>query len=207
MPMELPARGTVRGSGTCCLMKSRVAAPASSSVTVELSMAASRPLLVCILRTTSSIPPRTSGGWWITRSGPSATTWRSSSVTRVAISTMAWRAGSSPVISRSIQTSIGGRAYARRSMPLTVPVVRLDPELPLPSYARLGDAGADLVARVEHVLAAGGGRALIPTGIDIALPAGYAGVVVPRNGLAFRHGVTCLNTPGLIDCGYRDELK
>ena len=92
-------------------------------------------------------------------------------------------------------------------MPLAVPVVRLDPELPLPSYARLGDAGADLVARVEHVLAPGGGRALIPTGIAIALPAGYAGFVLPRSGLAFRHGVTCLNTPGLIDCGYRDELK
>jgi len=92
-------------------------------------------------------------------------------------------------------------------MPLAVPVVRLDPELPLPSYARLGDAGADLVARVEHVLAPGGGRALIPTGIAIALPEGYAGFVLPRSGLALRHGVTCLNTPGLIDSGYRDELK
>ena len=92
-------------------------------------------------------------------------------------------------------------------MALSVPVVRLDPELPLPSYARLGDAGADLVARVEHVLAPGGGRALIPTGIAIALPDGYAGFVLPRSGLALRHGVTCLNTPGLIDCGYRDELK
>jgi dUTP pyrophosphatase len=92
-------------------------------------------------------------------------------------------------------------------VPLAVPVVRLDPELPLPSYARLGDAGADLVARVEHVLAPGGGRALIPTGVAIALPDGYAGFVLPRSGLALRHGVTCLNTPGLIDCGYRDELK
>jgi dUTP diphosphatase len=92
-------------------------------------------------------------------------------------------------------------------MPLAVAVVRLDPELPLPSYARVGDAGADLVARVEHVLAPGGGRALIPTGIAVALPEGYAGFVLPRSGLALRHGVTCLNTPGLIDCGYRDELK
>ena len=92
-------------------------------------------------------------------------------------------------------------------MPLTVPVVRLDPDLPLPSYARLGDAGADLVARADHVLAPAGGRALIPTGIAIALPDGYAGFVLPRSGLALRHGVTCLNTPGLIDCGYRDELK
>src|SRR5207248_2959254 len=88
-----------------------------------------------------------------------------------------------------------------------VPIVRLDPELPLPSYARPGDAGADLVARADHVLAPGGGRALIPTGIAVALPAGYAGFVQPRSGLALRHGVTCLNTPGLIDCGYRDELR
>ena len=92
-------------------------------------------------------------------------------------------------------------------MPLRVPVLRLDPELPLPSYARLGDAGADLVARGEHVLPRGGGRAVIPTGIAVALPDGYAGFVLPRSGLALRHGVTCLNTPGLIDCGYRDELK
>lgn len=94
-----------------------------------------------------------------------------------------------------------------RAMGLRVEVVRLDPELPLPSYARLGDAGADLVARADHVLAPRGGRALIPTGIAIALPDGYAGFVLPRSGLALRHGVTCLNTPGLIDCGYRDELK
>jgi dUTP pyrophosphatase len=92
-------------------------------------------------------------------------------------------------------------------MGIRVEVVRLDPELPLPSYARPGDAGADLLARVEHILAPGGGRALIPTGIAIALPDGYAGFVLPRSGLALRHGVTCLNTPGLIDCGYRDELK
>ena len=92
-------------------------------------------------------------------------------------------------------------------MGLAVPVVRLDPELPLPSYARLGDAGADLVARGDHVLAPAGGRALIPTGIAVAIPEGYAGFVLPRSGLALRHGVTCLNTPGLIDAGYRDELK
>ena len=90
---------------------------------------------------------------------------------------------------------------------LDVPLRRLDPELPLPSYARPGDAGADLVAREGAVLAAGGGRALVPTGIAIAIPEGYAGFVQPRSGLALRHGVTCLNTPGLIDSGYRDELK
>ena len=86
-------------------------------------------------------------------------------------------------------------------------MVRLDPDLPLPSYAHPGDAGADLVAREEARLAAGGGRALVPTGIALALPEGWAGVVQPRSGLALRHGVTCLNTPGLIDAGYRDELK
>lgn len=90
---------------------------------------------------------------------------------------------------------------------LDVPVVRLDPDLPLPSYARPGDAGADLVARHDAVLAPGGGRALIATGVALALPAGHAGFVQPRSGLALRHGVTCLNTPGLIDAGYRDELK
>jgi len=90
---------------------------------------------------------------------------------------------------------------------LRVPVVRLDPELPLPSYAHDGDAGADLSARVDVLLAAGGGRALVPTGVALALPAGHAGFVQPRSGLALRHGVTCLNTPGLIDSGYRDELK
>ena len=91
--------------------------------------------------------------------------------------------------------------------PLDVPVVRLDPELPLPSYARDGDAGADLCAREDAALAPGGGRALVPTGIAIAIPVGYAGFVQPRSGLALRHGITCLNSPGLIDSGYRDELK
>ena len=90
---------------------------------------------------------------------------------------------------------------------LHVPVIRLDPDLPLPSYAHEGDAGADLRAREGAVLAPGGGRALIPTGVALALPPGTAGFVQPRSGLALKHGVTCLNTPGLIDCGYRDELR
>jgi dUTP pyrophosphatase len=90
---------------------------------------------------------------------------------------------------------------------LAVPIVRLDPDLPLPSYARVGDAGADLVARERALLKPGGGRALVPTGIALAIPEGYAGFVQPRSGLALRHGVTCLNTPGLIDAGYRDELR
>lgn len=88
-----------------------------------------------------------------------------------------------------------------------VRVVVLDPELPLPSYAKPGDAGADLFAREGAKLSAGGGRSLVPTGIAIALPEGYAGFIQPRSGLAIKHGVTCLNSPGLIDSGYRDELK
>jgi dUTP pyrophosphatase len=87
-----------------------------------------------------------------------------------------------------------------------LPIVRLDPELPLPSYARSGDAGLDLLARAEVVLAPGGGRAAVSTGVAVAIPVGYAGFVLPRSGLARRHGVTVLNTPGLIDSGYRDEL-
>jgi dUTP pyrophosphatase len=90
---------------------------------------------------------------------------------------------------------------------LEIPIKRLDPELPAPTYATDGDAGADLVAREDVLLKAGGGRALVPTGSAIAIPAGYAGFVQPRSGLALKHGVTCLNTPGLIDSGYRGELK
>jgi dUTP pyrophosphatase len=90
---------------------------------------------------------------------------------------------------------------------LRVPLHQLDPELALPSYARPGDAGADLRASRDVVLPARGGRALVPTGLAIAIPEGHAGLVLPRSGLALRHGVTCLNTPGLIDAGYRGELQ
>ena len=90
---------------------------------------------------------------------------------------------------------------------LEVPILRLDPDLPLPGYARPGDAGIDLRARTSTVLPAAGGRALVPTGVAISLPEGCAGFVLPRSGLALNHGVTCLNTPGLIDSGYRGELK
>ena len=90
---------------------------------------------------------------------------------------------------------------------LRLPIVRLDQDLPLPRYAREGDAGLDLHARTDLVIGPAGGRALVPTGIALAIPLGYAGFVQPRSGLAFRHGVTLLNTPGLIDAGYRDELK
>jgi dUTP pyrophosphatase len=92
-------------------------------------------------------------------------------------------------------------------MHLQIRIKRFDPELPLPARKHPGDAGYDLCARVGVKLDAGGGRALIPTGFAIAIPDGYAGFVQPRSGLALRHGVTVLNSPGLIDAGYRDELR
>lgn len=90
---------------------------------------------------------------------------------------------------------------------LRVPLHQLDPELPLPGYARQGDAGADLIARHDVVLPCGGGRAVVPTGAAVAIPLGYAGLVLPRSGLAAKHGITCLNAPGLVDSGYRGELQ
>jgi dUTP pyrophosphatase len=90
---------------------------------------------------------------------------------------------------------------------MRVPIRRLDPGLPLPAAQHAGDAGFDLHAAADVVLEPRGGRSLVPTGIAIAIPAGYAGFVQPRSGLALRHGVTCLNTPGLIDAGYRDEIR
>ncbi|MEP7112680.1 MAG: dUTP diphosphatase [Ilumatobacteraceae bacterium] len=90
---------------------------------------------------------------------------------------------------------------------LAVPIVRLDPDLPLPSYAHSGDAGLDLRAREDGVVPAGGGRLLMPTGISIAIPAGYAGFVLPRSGNALNHGLTIANSPGLIDSAYRGEVK
>ena len=90
---------------------------------------------------------------------------------------------------------------------LRVPVVRLDPDLPLPAYAHAGDAGLDLRARIEATVPRAGGRTLVPTGIAVAIPPGHAGLVLPRSGLALSHGVTVANAPGLIDSGYRDELQ
>lgn len=90
-------------------------------------------------------------------------------------------------------------------MTVEVHVRRLDPELPLPAYAHPGDAGADLVA-ARDVDIAPGERALVPTGIAIALPDGYVGLVHPRSGLAHRLGVTVLNAPGTVDAGYRGEI-
>jgi dUTP pyrophosphatase len=89
---------------------------------------------------------------------------------------------------------------------LQVTVRQLDPELPLPSYARPGDAGADLHARHEVTIEPGE-RAMVPTGIAIALPHGYAAFVHPRSGMAARHGITTLNGPGTVDAGYRGEIQ
>ena len=91
-------------------------------------------------------------------------------------------------------------------MSLDVLITRLDPAVPLPSYARDGDAGADLAA-AEDVDLAPGERAVVRTGIAIALPAGYAAFVHPRSGLAARRGVTVVNAPGTVDAGYRGEIK
>jgi dUTP pyrophosphatase len=93
-----------------------------------------------------------------------------------------------------------------RAGQLDVQITRLDPELPLPAYARHGDAGADLVA-AQDVELAPGERAMVGTGISVALPDGYAGFVHPRSGLAAKHGVTLVNAPGTIDSGYRGEIK
>jgi len=85
-------------------------------------------------------------------------------------------------------------------------ITRLDPGVPLPSYAKGGDAGADIVTRVDVTIAPGE-RTLVPTGIAIALPDGYAAFVHPRSGLAIKHGVTMVNAPGTVDAGYRGELQ
>lgn len=88
-----------------------------------------------------------------------------------------------------------------------VSFVALRPGVNAPAPARVGDAGLDLIAVAAAHLPASGGRAIVSTGLAIALPQGYYGLVLPRSGLARRHGVTCLNTPGLIDAGYRGEIE
>jgi dUTP pyrophosphatase len=92
------------------------------------------------------------------------------------------------------------------SEPVEILIQRLDPDLPLPSYAHPGDAGADLTSAVDVELAPGA-RALVPTGIAVALPDGYAAFVHPRSGLAVRAGVGVVNAPGTVDAGYRGEIK
>ena len=89
---------------------------------------------------------------------------------------------------------------------LQVLITRLDESIPLPTYAKGGDAGADIVSRVDITLKPGE-RALVPTGISIALPDGYAAFVHPRSGLAIKHGVTMVNAPGTVDAGFRGELQ
>lgn len=91
------------------------------------------------------------------------------------------------------------------SEPLHVPIQRLDPDLPLPGYAHAGDAGADLYA-AEEVEIPPGSRALVRTGVAVALPDGFVGLVHPRSGLAAKLGVTVLNAPGTVDAGYRGEI-
>jgi dUTP pyrophosphatase len=88
---------------------------------------------------------------------------------------------------------------------MELPFRKLTPEAPLPSYARLGDAGLDLAAAVDAEVEPGE-RAMIPTGVAVAIPPGHAGLVLPRSGLASREGLTLANSPGLIDAGYRGEV-
>lgn len=85
-------------------------------------------------------------------------------------------------------------------------IKRLDPQMPLPAYAKGGDAGADLASRIDFTIKPGE-RMLIPTGISIALPNGYVALVHPRSGLAMKHGISMVNTPGTVDAGYRGELQ
>jgi dUTP diphosphatase len=92
-------------------------------------------------------------------------------------------------------------------VPLPIDLVRLDADLPLPAYAHPGDAGLDLHAREDATIAAAGGRFLMPTGISIAIPVGWCGLLMPRSGLALKHGIGIVNAPGLIDSAYRGEIK
>ena len=89
---------------------------------------------------------------------------------------------------------------------MAVLIKRLDPSVPLPIYAKAGDAGADLTTRIDFTINPGE-RMLVPTGISIALPNGYVALVHPRSGLAIKHGISMINTPGTIDAGYRGELQ
>jgi len=88
---------------------------------------------------------------------------------------------------------------------MKIEIQLLDPDIDLPSYAKPGDAGLDLRSRVDMTLAPGM-RALVPTGVAIAIPAGYVGLVHPRSGLAIKNGISMVNTPGTIDSGYRGEI-
>lgn len=98
-----------------------------------------------------------------------------------------------------------GRGDRGRAADLHLEVVRLDPAVALPAYAHDGDAGMDLAAATEVTLAPMG-RAAVPTGLAVAIPTGWVGLVHPRSGLARRHGITVANAPGTVDAGYRGEL-
>ena len=89
---------------------------------------------------------------------------------------------------------------------MKIPFLSLDPELPTPAIAHPGDAGIDLHARVETVLEPGK-WAMVPTGIAVAIPEGYAGLVAPRSGLAARNAISVVNGPGVVDAGYRGEIQ
>lgn len=89
---------------------------------------------------------------------------------------------------------------------MKVAIRLLDPQMPLPSYAHEGDAGVDLRSAIDCVIEPGE-RALVPTGISIAIPDGYVGLVHPRSGLAIKNGISMVNTPGTIDAGYRGEIQ
>ena len=91
-------------------------------------------------------------------------------------------------------------------MTVEILITRLDPGVPLPAYAKPGDVGADLCSRIDFILQPGE-RALIPTGISVALPHGYVALVHPRSGLAIKHGISMVNTPGTVDAAFRGELQ
>ena len=91
-------------------------------------------------------------------------------------------------------------------MTVDILITRLDESVPLPAYAKPGDAGADLCSRIDAILQPGE-RALIPTGISVALPNGYVALVHPRSGLAIKHGISMVNTPGTVDAAFRGELQ
>jgi dUTP pyrophosphatase len=89
---------------------------------------------------------------------------------------------------------------------MKIRILKLNDSAVLPKYTKTGDAGCDLVSTKSVVLKAGGGREIIPTGIALEIPKGYVGLVAPRSGLAAKHGITCVNSPGIIDSGYRGEI-
>ena len=104
---------------------------------------------------------------------------------------------------RGVRCRIGGIALIER---VSIPLQQIDPDLPVPAYAYVGDAGVDLRATCDDILKPFE-RKLVPCGIAVAIPSGYAGFVLPRSGLAIKHGVSLVNAPGLIDSNYRGEIQ